>query len=485
MSDERAVSPEQAMTQTERQQHPILTGAGEFAGGMTTPGNMLTQGMMAGAPSAITRTAGAVFSAGLFKNAYDQWPDFKKAIDAKNWPEAERLGTHLVLGTSMAILGAKGAVTGETPYESLSANGREFARAKRLSQTKDGIEQNGVGLYKRAQQSVQTLQAVLQADGAKTIQDAINADEASQTIKGRGSISTSAAVGEAAKLIAKTDANLKPAERAAYSDLMNKPELTLEEAKQLRTRIGRLAFGRNTLPENRAVMTAAYEEIGNGMKDRITELQGSFKPYEHYNNQFKAAFELNKGVGGDMMESLQGQDANASKAKLEKFSDGNIKEITQQMRTLGMNDEAKAFERSHADATALTNAQDAVTGKFQGSIWKLFMRTPKEAWPGLVAMFALHGVLPFPAPQIAGAITGSSAVTGAAKALGGKVGMRLQSDLPPEMFQTRTPAMEPKAYAYKNPDEGWGGEPPAPADPQAAKVSALKQARARKRGSRL
>jgi hypothetical protein len=114
------------------------------------------------------------------------------------------------------------------------------------------------------------------------------------------------------------------------------------------------------------------------------------------------------------------------------------------------------------------------------------MQNPKEAWPGLAVMVAAHGMrLPFPGPQIAGAIVASGHIGTRARGEAARVGQELKDTLPPGYFRTRTPAESPETFAYKNPDEGWGGPSQAPADPQAAKVASLKQARAQKGGSRL
>jgi hypothetical protein len=219
-SDERAVAPEQVMTSSEREAHPILTGAGEFAGGMTTPQNALLTGMTMGPlPAALARPMGGIFSAQMLRGAYQEWPEFRQAVDDKRWSEVERLATHMVLGATMAAIGARQAVKGETPYERYSETGRQFAQLKRQYQSKTGIEANGVGLYNKIRETLAAHQAVLQADGARTIQDAINADKAALMNTNRGSISTSDAVAEAAKKLVDTDYSMKPAERTLFNKL--------------------------------------------------------------------------------------------------------------------------------------------------------------------------------------------------------------------------------------------------------------------------
>jgi hypothetical protein len=153
-----------------------------------------------------------------------------------------------------------------------------------------------------------------------------------------------------------------------------------------------------------------------------------------------------------------------------------VAEIQQQMQTLGLTDPIKALTQSRKDAGALLAAHDSVNGKYIGSIWKLFLNNPKEAWARMVVMLGAHGVTPFPGPQILGAITGAVALGSKARSAGAKVGGRLQSELPPESFQTRTPAMEPRTYDYKNPDEGFDTPKAAPRTPQskAGDIAAIK-----------
>ena len=88
------------------------------------------------------------------------------------------------------------------------------------------------------------------------------------------------------------------------------------------------------------------------------------------------------------------------------------------MQTLGLTDQIKALTQSRKDAGALLAGHDSVNGKYIGSIWKLFLNNPKEAWPGMVVMLAAHGVTPFPVPQILGAITGGLALGSKARSAG-------------------------------------------------------------------
>jgi hypothetical protein len=222
------------------------------------------------------------------------------------------------------------------------------------------------------------------------------------------------------------------------------------------------------------------------MKARIQELQGTTRPYTHYNNQFNTSFELEDGIAGEMMESLQDQDRHAAMPKLEKFADANLDEIQEQMKKIGLDQQSKSLEKSQAHARSLVGAYDVGNGKYMSGIYRLFMQNPKQAWPGLAVMTVAHGMrLPFPGPQIAGAIVASGHIGTRARGEAARIGQELKATLPPEYFRTRTEAETPEIFAYKNPDEGWGGGPSgAPENPQGARAAAVKAALARKKGER-
>ena len=504
MSEERALAPEKLLTPAQQQAHPIATGAAEFAGGMSTPENMLlmgTSGLLGQVPGAAGRVlpsvASGIFSAQTLRGAYNEVPDFRAAVERQDWSGAERIGTHILLGAVMAGLGIKHAATGESIpategpvksslYEGYRRTGQYFDNLRHKNVTLNSISEAATGLYHKIQQDLITHQEVLRNDGTRTIQDAIDADKAALMNTNRGSIPTGKVVGEAAKLLASTDYEMKPAERVLYNRIVNQPEMTLEQAKNMRTAIGRMAFGRSSLaPEAKAVFTSAYEELGQGMKDRIQELHGSTRPFEHYNNQFEASFELYKGIAGEMLESLQGKDRHAAMPKMEKFSDANLTELQDQMRKMGLDQQARSLDKSQEHARSLVGAYDVANGAYMSGIYRLLMRNPRQAWPGLLVMMAGHGMkMPFPGPQIAGAIVASGHIGTKARGRAAAISQELKATLAPEYFRTRTEAEAPETFRYKDPDEGWGGgKPSVPNDPQAAKAAAVKEAMARKRGS--
>jgi hypothetical protein len=67
-----------------------------------------------------------------------------------------------------------------------------------------------------------------------------------------------------------------------------------------------------------------------------------------------------------------------------------------------------------------------------------------------------HGMkMPFPLPQIAGAVVASGHITKLAGKRAANVTQELKATLPEEYFRTRTEAEAPETFTYKNPDEGW------------------------------
>ncbi len=119
-------SPEEAMTPTEQQHHPIRTGIGEVAGGLTSPENTALLagtgglgdlpavgrglGLSTNAARLIPRVVGGGFSLQMLKSAYDQMPQFRKALDAGDTSEAMRLATHIVSSGVLGYLAGRHAV---------------------------------------------------------------------------------------------------------------------------------------------------------------------------------------------------------------------------------------------------------------------------------------------------------------------------------------------------------------------------------------
>jgi hypothetical protein len=113
------VTPEAALTPSEQQHHPIVTGVGEFAGGLTSPESAAllagTAGLgeLPGAAAMIPRLMSAGFGAQAIRQAAQQYPEIKAAFARGDVAEAERLMTHAVLNLGAAALAARHATTGK------------------------------------------------------------------------------------------------------------------------------------------------------------------------------------------------------------------------------------------------------------------------------------------------------------------------------------------------------------------------------------
>ena len=126
--------PERVYTPTEQEAHPIRTGVDEFAGGLTSPENiLLVQGLGAlgilpgTAGRLIPRLASAGFSVQMVHDAIRQTPEALAAWNRGDKGEAERIGTHVVLNTLMAGLSARHAVKGDAGALVRSAADRPLA----------------------------------------------------------------------------------------------------------------------------------------------------------------------------------------------------------------------------------------------------------------------------------------------------------------------------------------------------------------------
>lgn len=122
------LSPAEAMTPEEQRQHPVLTGLGEVAGGLTSPESVALLagtgglGELPGAAAMIPRLLSAGFGTQAIYQAAQKYPEIKAAIARGDTPETERLLTHAVLDVGMAALAARhasggGAVTGKAEVE--------------------------------------------------------------------------------------------------------------------------------------------------------------------------------------------------------------------------------------------------------------------------------------------------------------------------------------------------------------------------------
>jgi len=123
----RLFAPEQLMTEAEQQRHPILTGAGEFTGGMTSPESLALIGLTAGAGelagpggAVAKRLLSAGFSIPMLVNAARMTPEISDAFRRGDTATGERLLTQAVLQAGTAGLAGRGMFE-EAPSSTLPA----------------------------------------------------------------------------------------------------------------------------------------------------------------------------------------------------------------------------------------------------------------------------------------------------------------------------------------------------------------------------
>lgn len=140
--------PERAMSPEQQRAHPILTGAGQVTGGLTSADNILLTLMMAKAPAAIGKAASTFFTGEMATGAYTNFQAGLKAYRSGNTPEAERLWTHAGFSLAFAKLAANHSLKEENwvspskPEETtIAASGKTEAEAKAVppSSPKTGL----------------------------------------------------------------------------------------------------------------------------------------------------------------------------------------------------------------------------------------------------------------------------------------------------------------------------------------------------------
>jgi hypothetical protein len=523
MSDTRAIAPEQMMSSTEQAQRPVLTGASEFAGGMTTPENMLLQaGMMGALPSAITRSAHALFSLSMMHAAAQEYQPMKDAIqrgkDTQDWSEAKRLGTHIMLGAGFSALAGKRAITGDSMvpgWEQMTQDGRAVSQLQAQYKSKAGIQSSGLGLYNSIADTLSNHTEGLTRDAIESMKPVIEADksrggtpintagvkaqiEATKASNGYhptapeqslldqiGGQQVDPAVDQTAKRYFTKPYNQLDQSQKEALHRMIPPDLvpsgtqsmTIDKLMQLRTDIGR-SMVRNKDATGVATMKSAYDAIGDQIKDATSQIYGNTKPFDRYNQQLRTKFDIEqRGITSDMLENKKTPftvkaDAGAVE-RLRKFADakGDIEEVRQQMLKTGNRRGADQLTQHVKDSNSIVAAHDAVEGKYLKSLSRLFMQHPTQAWPGIATALALHGLLPFPASFLVPAVVAGGNMTVAARTKAGRLGLQLRSQLPPEYFQGRPSPMGPEEGPQGpgpqnlTPPPTGGGPAPAPPAP--------------------
>lgn len=398
------------------------------------------------------RTAGEWYSdaaKGNVPNAYEQ------ALDVA--PEAMGQGAGAVVGQKVSQSVAVDLPKTATEF---------FRRATSLNE----VTKAGAGLYQGPiQRTIQTLRGAIQNEGAKTLNQAIEADKAAQTVQGRGTISAAPAIAEAAKAIEETGHIPTQQTRGILNRLNSQSVMTLEDAKNLRSDIGGAASRADRTGNAKLgkILWTAYDEVGNGMADRVQELQGTREPFDHYNNEFRAYYELNKGATGDVLDPLQ--DRHDAIPKLKNFSQADLTEVKEQMSQYGLN--PKDLEKAQSDAKALVSAHDSISGKYNKSLYRLVLGGTGAAIALPLSVYAaargagLYGM----APMLLASYIGSKTAGLGDQMKAGEILRRLNVDPDSsKLFQVRNPVEGPKTFNYPDQDEAFS--------PQ-EKASKIKQAR--------
>jgi len=113
------LSPEEALTPEEQREHPIVTGLGEVAGGLTSPQSIALiagtggLGELPGAAALVPRLMSLGFGGQAIYSAYKDIPAIRDAWNRGDTSEVERLFTHSVANLAMAALAGKHAASGE------------------------------------------------------------------------------------------------------------------------------------------------------------------------------------------------------------------------------------------------------------------------------------------------------------------------------------------------------------------------------------
>lgn len=475
MQDPRALAPERLMTPEEQKRHPMATAVGEFAGGFTTPGAMLTQAVTGGLGKILPGVAGFIiprlvsggFSAQQLYDAYQQYPQFREAMDRGDASEAERLFTHMTLGTASALMGLHHAVAGEgvptagrgvreaakgvtERRANVQRVGQQALLAEGLSRdlrTVNMLDTFGLAIHNKVSHYINMLQDAYKNDALASMRPVIEADRNNPK-----PVVTETAAREAQEAIQKT--GYKPnkeeqavidklgagtAEQRVLKELNLTPEqarsspnwkgieqmiaaekgkpggsgLTLEEAIHLRTaarRAGRWARG---TPEGNKVDTITYGGLTAAIGERVNEIQGlpegtKQNAWNDYNQNFTAMFQNESKDSYTSNFLSQPLDENVARDPVKGFGTENISSTLRQMRNKGI--DSHAFEMLQQDARRISNARAAAANRVSGGLFSM-LRSPRKNWPAITAYVGTKalggtGLVPYLAAAVAMAGSG-------------------------------------------------------------------------------
>jgi hypothetical protein len=374
----------------------------------------------------------------------------------------EQAGKGDVGGAAAQAAGGYIGTKGVAKTFDLAKHTGDFMR--RATSNEDVWEAASGHYLQNVQPQIQTISEAMKREGAKTIDQAIQADRAAQTIQGRGTISAAPAIVEAAKAIEDTGYTPQPAIRSLLNKLNSQSLMTLEDAKNLRSDFGQAASRADRMGNAKAakILWSAYDEIGeNGMRPRVEELQGSRKPYDHYNNEFKASFELNKGIAGQMMDSIA--DRHEAVDKLRNFSTASIKELQDQMDKYGI--DSKKLADAQKEAKSIVAAHDSINGKLNKSAYRIIMGGGSAAAAAASMYMIAKGMGASALLPMALASYAGSVYAGMPPRI--ETGRLLQRyRMIPNASQVRTLVEGPQNFQYRGPEfEGFKGPKESPSEP--------------------
>ena len=117
------IAPEAAMSETEQRRHPILTGAGQIVGGITSPESAALIAGTAGlgelpgaARLVVPRLLSAGFGLQAITSAYQTSKAARDAFERGDTSEGERLLTAAILSGGMALAAGTHAATGKSVF---------------------------------------------------------------------------------------------------------------------------------------------------------------------------------------------------------------------------------------------------------------------------------------------------------------------------------------------------------------------------------
>jgi hypothetical protein len=337
----------------------------------------------------------------------------------------------------------------------------------RRANSMEEVNKASTGTYKQIQNQLDTLRGVIQNEGHKTMQQAIEADKAAQ-VGPQGAIVPIKAITETAKAIEETGYMPTAAEQKVLSAVTNAGSLTLDDAVKMRSLVGNAAAKaeRAGNAKGAKVLWTNYQELGNSIGDRVEELQGSRKPFDHYNNEFKAYYELHKGIAGSMMDSVA--DRGDTVAKLKEFGDADLSEIEDQMKKYGL--DTDKLKQIQENAQSVTSAHDSISGKYNKSLYRMIL----GGGAGIAVPLSVYAVARGAgmyglAPMLLASYMGAQAKGIPSQMETGRILRTLSVD--PEAFNVRTPVEGPMKFDYPNQDQVYS-EPT-----KASKVSQIKKAR--------